>query len=40
MGLDMSEHEEKPSKAASGDKESGSSFPFKLPKGIKGLFGE
>lgn len=40
MGMDMSEHEEKPSKAAGEDKESGSHFPFKLPKGIKGLFGE
>ncbi|MGB5991633.1 MAG: DUF4412 domain-containing protein [Desulfobacterales bacterium] len=40
MGMDMSEHEEKPSKAAGEDKESGSDFPFKIPKGIKGLFGK
>jgi hypothetical protein len=40
MGMDMSGHEEKPSKNASEDKESGSSFPFKIPKGIKGLFGQ
>jgi hypothetical protein len=40
MGVDMSGHEEKPSKAAGEDKESGSQLPFKLPKGIKGLFGQ
>jgi Domain of unknown function (DUF4412) len=40
MGMDMSGHEEKPSKDAGEDKESGSSFPFKVPKGIKGLFGQ
>ena len=40
MGMDMSEHEEKPSKAAGEDKESDSQFPFKVPKGIKGLFGQ
>jgi len=40
MGMDMSGHEEKPPKAAGEDEESGSQFPFKLPKGIKGLFGK
>ena len=40
MGVDMSGHEEKPPKAAGEDKESGSQFPFKIPKGIKGLFGK
>jgi len=40
MGMDMSGQEEKPSKAAGEDKDSGSKFPFKIPKGIKGLFGE
>lgn len=40
MGMDMSGHEEKPSKSAGEDKESGTGLPFKLPKGIKGLFGE
>ena len=40
MGMDMSGHEEKPSKAAGEDEESGSQLPFKLPKGIKGLFGQ
>ena len=40
MGMDMSGHEEKPSKAADEDKESGSRFPFKLPKGIKVLMGD
>ena len=40
MGVDMSGHEEKPSKAAGEDKESDSQFPFKVPKGIKGLFGQ
>lgn len=40
MGMDMSEHEEKPSKAAGEDKESDSQFPFKVPKGIKDLFGK
>ena len=40
MGMDMSEHEEKPSKDAGEDKESGSQLPFKLPKGIKDLFGK
>ena len=40
MGMDMSEHEEKPPKAAGEDEESGSHRPFQLPKGIKGLFGE
>ena len=40
MGMDMSGHEEKPSKAAEEDEESGSQLPFKLPKGIKGLFGQ
>jgi hypothetical protein len=40
MGMDMSEHEKKPSKAAGEDKGSGSQFPFKLPKEIKGLFGK
>jgi hypothetical protein len=40
MGMNMSGHEEKPSKAAGEDKESGSQFPFKIPKGIKGLFGK
>lgn len=40
MGMDMSGYEEKPSKDAGEDKESDSSFPFKLPKKIKGLFGE
>ena len=39
MGMDTSGYEEKPSKDASEDKESGSSLPFKIPKGIKGLFG-
>lgn len=40
MGMDMSGQEEKPSKAAGEDQESNSQFPFKVPKGIKGLFGE
>ena len=40
MGMDMSGHEEKPSKADGEDKESVSQFPFKVPKGIKGLFGQ
>lgn len=40
MGIDMSGHEEKPSEAAGENKESGSQFPFKIPKGIKGLFGQ
>jgi Domain of unknown function (DUF4412) len=40
MGVDMSERKEKPSKAAGEDKESDPQFPFKLPKGIKGLFGK
>ena len=40
MGIDMSEHEEKPSTEAGEDKESGSKFPFKIPKGIKDLFGK
>ena len=40
MGMDMSGQEEKPSKADGEDKESDSQFPFKLPKGIKGLFGK
>jgi len=40
MGMDRSGYEEKPSTDADEDKESGSSFPFKLPKKIKGLFGE
>jgi len=40
MGMDMSGHEEKPSKSAGEDKESDSQFPFKVPKGIKGLFGQ
>lgn len=40
MGMNMSEGEKEPSKAASEDKESGSHFPFKIPKGIKGLFGK
>ena len=40
MGMDMSGQEEKPSKAAGEDQESDSPFPFKVPKGIKGLFGE
>jgi len=40
MGMDMSEHEEKPPKAAGEDKESDSQLPFKIPKGIKGLFGK
>ncbi len=40
MGMDMSGYEEKPSKDAGEDKESGSSFPFKVPKGIKDLFGK
>jgi len=40
MGMDMSGQEEKPPKAGDEDKESGSQFPFKLPKGIKGLFGQ
>ena len=40
MGMDMSGYEEKPSKDAGEDKESDSGFPFKLPKKIKGLFGE
>jgi hypothetical protein len=39
MGMDMSEHEEKPSKTAGEDEESDTQLPFKLPKGIKGLFG-
>jgi hypothetical protein len=40
MGMDMSEREKESSKAAGEDKESGSDFPFKIPKGIKGLFGK
>ena len=40
MGMDMSGQEEKPSKAAGEDQESDSQFPFKVPKGIKGLFGQ
>jgi len=40
MGMDMSDHEEKPSKAAGEDKESDTGLPFKLPKGLKGLFGK
>ena len=40
MGMGISEHEDKPSKSAGEDKESGSQFPFKIPKGIKGLFGK
>jgi len=40
MGMDMSEHKEKSSKAAGEDKKSGSQLPFKLPKGNKGLFGK
>jgi hypothetical protein len=40
MGIDMSGHEEKPSKDTGDDKESGSKFPFKIPKGIKDLFGK
>ena len=40
MGMDMSGYEEKPSKDAGEDKESDSGFPIKLPKKIKGLFGE
>ena len=40
MGMDISGQEEKPSKADGEDKESDSQFPFKLPKGIKGLFGK
>jgi outer membrane lipoprotein-sorting protein len=40
MGIDMSGHEEKPSKDAGEDKESDSKFPFKIPKGIKDLFGK
>ena len=40
MGIDMSGHEEKPSKDTGEDKESGSKFPFKIPKGIKDLFGK
>jgi outer membrane lipoprotein-sorting protein len=39
MGMDMSERERKPSETADEDKESDSGLPFKLPKGIKGLFG-
>lgn len=40
MGMDMSGYEEKPPKDSGEDKESDSRFPFKLPKKIKGLFGE
>jgi hypothetical protein len=40
MGMDMSGYEEKPPKDSGEDKESDSGFPFKLPKKIKGLFGE
>ena len=40
MGMDTSGYEEKPSKDAGEDKESDSSLPFKIPKGIKGLFGQ
>ena len=40
MGMGISEHEEKPSTSAGEDKESGSQFPFKMPKGIKGMFGK
>ena len=40
MGMDMSEHKEKPSKSADEDKGAGSQLPFKLPKEIKGLFGK
>jgi hypothetical protein len=40
MGMSISEHKEKPSKVAGEDKGSGSGLPFKLPKGIKDLFGK
>jgi hypothetical protein len=40
MGMDMSEHERQPSKNADEDNETGSHLPFKLPKGLKDLFGK
>ncbi len=39
MGMDMLEHKDKSSKAAGENETSGSQLPFKLPKGLKGLFG-
>ena len=38
VGMDMSDHEEKPSRKSGESQQSDSSFPFKTPKKLKGLF--